>query len=134
VLWNETYVQVSNTLEPGTVIAIRGTVDRRDDAIRATAQKVKVLSSENIEAPEATVNGIARAHEDAPITLRFGVGAGADELRVVRQILASSPGSQPVTLVLKSFGGETVRIDTGERCRIALTPAIEGQLARWLWR
>jgi len=140
VLWNETYVQVSNALEPGTVIAIRGTVDKRDDALRATAQKVKVLTSENIEAvagdaPAAPkVNGSAHVGEEAPVTLRFGAGIGADELRAVREILVSSPGPQPVTLMLKSVGGETVRIDTNEMYRIALTPAVEQQLARWLWR
>ena len=46
VLWNETYVPVASLLEPGTVIAIRGTVDKRDDSVRATAQKVKVLKPE----------------------------------------------------------------------------------------
>ena len=39
VLWNETYVPISPALEPGTVIAIRGTLDKRDDTVRATAQK-----------------------------------------------------------------------------------------------
>jgi DNA polymerase-3 subunit alpha len=140
VLWNETYVPISTALEPGTVIAIRGTVDRRDDTLRATAQKVKLLTPASVAAVadnaprEPKVNGSARAREDAPITLRFSAGAGADELRVVRQILASSPGSQPVALVLQSSGGETVRIDAGALCRVALTPAVEQQLARWLWR
>jgi len=43
VLWNETYVPVASALELGTVIAIRGTLDKRDENVRATAQKVKVL-------------------------------------------------------------------------------------------
>ncbi|HXA10529.1 MAG TPA: DNA polymerase III subunit alpha, partial [Chthoniobacterales bacterium] len=123
VLWNETYVNVSHALEPGTVIAIRGTADKRDDNLRATAQKVKVLTPEAVAsvpngvAPGSETNGAAHAREDAPILLRFAAGIGADELRAVREILASSPGSQPVTLEMTSFDGETVRIEAGEACR-----------------
>ena len=140
VLWNETYLTVSNALEPGTVIAIRGTVDKRDDTLRATAQKVRILTQESIAAVagealgESPANGSARVAEDAPITLRFEPGIGVDELRAVRGILASSPGAQPVTLVLRCLGGESVRIDAGDGCRIALTPMMEKQLAPWLWR
>ena len=140
VLWNETYVTVAHALEPGSVIAIRGTIDKRDDTIRATAQKVKVLTPENAGAvPNKTTNGsetngTARVREDAPITLRFAAGIGADELRTVRQILASSPGLQPVTLMLTSDAGATVRIEAGDSCRIELTPSVEQQLTPWLWR
>ena len=140
VLWNETYVTVAHALEPGSVIAIRGTIDKRDDTIRATAQKVKVLTPENASAvPNKTANGsetngTARVREDAPITLRFAAGIGADELRTVRQILASSPGLQPVTLMLTSDAGATVRIEAGDACRIELTPSVEQQLTPWLWR
>ena len=141
VLWNETYVPVSSALEPGKVIAIRGTVDKRDDNVRATAQKVKLLTPESAAAAgeaegpateDSQSNESARVREETPITLRFGAGIGADELHTVREILASSPGSQPVTLLLTSCEGETVRIETGDTCRIALTPGIEEQLAPWL--
>ena len=74
-----------------------------------------------------------RAREDgATVTLRFAAGAGAAELREVREILASSPGSQPVTLMMTSRDGETVRIAAGEICRVEFTPAIEQRLAPWL--
>jgi DNA polymerase III subunit alpha len=135
VLWNETYITVSHALEPGTVIAIRGTLDRRDDTVRATAQKVKVLKPEQSAAvPNETepANGAARLKADAPITLRFGAGVASEELRAVRDILASSPGSQPVTLMMTSRDGGTVRIAAGDTCRIDFTPTIEQQLARWL--
>ncbi|MBA2433801.1 MAG: DNA polymerase III subunit alpha, partial [Chthoniobacterales bacterium] len=104
VLWNETYVPVASLLEPGKVIAIRGTVDKRDDSVRATAQKVRLLNPE--AAPPEETNGSGHEHtaprvrEDRPITLRFAAGIAADELRAVREILASSPGAQPVTLML----------------------------------
>jgi DNA polymerase III subunit alpha len=135
VLWNETYITVSHALELGTVIAIRGTLDRREDTVRATAQKVKLLKPEQSSAAPNDVeqtNGAARVKEEAPITLRFAAGIAPDELRTVREILASSPGSQPVTLMMTARGGETVRIAVGDTCRIDLTPAIERQLAPWL--
>jgi DNA polymerase III subunit alpha len=137
VLWNETYVPVASLLEPGKVIAIRGTIDKRDDAVRATAQKVKLLKPETAAPPEETNgngNGSARIREEAPIILRFAAGVAPDELRAVREILASSPGAQPVTLMLTSGEGETVRIAAGDNCRVELTPAVEEQLHPWLWR
>ncbi|HEY3661516.1 MAG TPA: DNA polymerase III subunit alpha, partial [Chthoniobacterales bacterium] len=141
VLWNETYVPIANLLEPGKVIAIRGTIDKRDDSVRATAQKVKLLKPEVAEAQDEVNengNGVGNGHaaprirEDRPITLRFAAGIAAEELRTVREILASSPGAQPVTLMLTRENGSTVRIEAGEPCRVELTPAIERQLAPWL--
>ncbi|MBA3543076.1 MAG: hypothetical protein H0T83_01325 [Chthoniobacterales bacterium] len=137
VLWNETYVPVASKLEAGTVIAIRGTLDKRDDNVRATAQKVKLLTLEKSATNGETgngaeTNGSALVREDAPLMLRFGAGIGPDELRAVREILASSPGSQPVTLMMTGADGRTVRIEVGEFCRVDFTPAIERQLAPWL--
>ena len=136
VLWNETYVPLSNALEPGAVLAIRGTLDKRDDNVRATAQKVKVLKSEATSPNGAhgnhNGNGSSGREDGATVTLRFAPGAAAAELREVREILASSPGSQPVMLMMTSRDGETVRIAAGDTCRIELTPALEQRLAPWL--
>jgi len=135
VLWNETYAPVAAKLELGAVIAVRGTLDKRDDTVRATAQKVKALTPEDATAADGTTNGAEtngamRVREEAPITLRFRAGIAPEELRTVREILASSPGTQPVALLLTSANSETVRIEAGER--VALTPALEARLARWL--
>jgi DNA polymerase III subunit alpha len=137
VLWNETYVPVAHALEAGAVIAIRGTIDKRDDTIRATAQKVKLLTPESAVGPNETTNGAetngsARVREESAVTLRFPAGVATEELRTVREILASSPGSQPVTLMMTREDGRTVQIEAGEFCRVEFTPAIERQLAPWL--
>ncbi len=137
VLWNETYVGIANALELGTVIAIRGTLDKRDDTVRATAQKVKVLTPESAAPSSGTsngseTNGTSRVREEPTVTLRFPAGIAADELRTVREILTSSPGSQPVTLMMTREDGRTVQISTGEFCRVEFTPAIARQLAAWL--
>ena len=121
---------------PGTVLAIRGTLDKREDNVRATAQKVEVLKSEatshNATNGNHNGNGSSGREDGATVTLRFAPGAGAAELREVREILASSPGSQPVMLMMTSRDGETVRIAAGDTCRIELTPALEQRLAPWL--
>ena len=39
VLWNEVYVKLSDALVLGRVLAVQGTLDKRDDALRAVAQK-----------------------------------------------------------------------------------------------
>ena len=138
VLWSESYLPVAGALVPGTVLAIRGTVDKRDDTVRATAQKVNVLKPEAPGSPEDGANGqqpngAPRVREgDEPVMLRFAAGAGPDELHRVREILASSPGFLPVALLLTSEKGSTVRIDVGDGWRIELTPEIERQLAPWL--
>ena len=46
VLWNEVFVKVSDFLAPGRVIAIQGKLDNRDDAMRATADKAKLLKAD----------------------------------------------------------------------------------------
>jgi DNA polymerase-3 subunit alpha len=136
VLWNETYVPLANSLDLGTVLSIRGTIDRRDDTVRATAQKAKVLKPESAPSPNESngghesSNGRLHAPIDRQIILRFGAGFAREELCTVREILSSSPGNQTVALLLTSASGETVRIEAGER--VALTPALESQLARWL--
>ena len=143
VLWNESYTPVAADLELGKVIAVRGKLDRRDDAVRATAEKVRLLTLEVVarmkereeEAHAASPPPIQspRVREEiSPLTLRFNAGIAAEELHTVRQILASSPGAQPVTLMLTSQDGQQVFIDAGDRCRVELTPAIEEQLAPWL--
>ncbi len=141
VLWNETYMPVAQLLEPGKVIALRCTLDKRDDAVRATAQKVKVLKPDQPGAQpnngaemngEAHGEGAPRVRDDATVTLRFGMEIAAAELRAVRDILASSPGSQPVLLMLQRADGSTVQIEAGQPCRVDFTPAIASQLAPWL--
>jgi DNA polymerase-3 subunit alpha len=136
VLWNETYLPVANSLDLGTVLSIRGTIDRRDDTVRATAQKAKVLKPEGASSTQESnsghenSNGLSRSPVNPQVVLRFGAGFAREELSTVREILASSPGTQPVALLLPTASGETVRIEAGER--VALTPALESRLARWL--
>ena len=129
VLWNEVFVKVSDALQVGAVIALKGILDKRDDTVRATAQKAKVLTTEN--EPKGSAGVTAQAAEMA-VRLRFSTGATPDELREVREILTSSPGHQPVQLVFGRPTGEALCLDAGNEFRISLTPELERRLSPWL--
>ncbi|MEY2480102.1 MAG: polymerase subunit alpha [Verrucomicrobiota bacterium] len=124
VLWNEVFVKVSDQLVLGQVIAIQGTLDKRDDGVRATAQKVKVLSHEH-------TNG-ASANGDDAVLLQFPPTVTAEELREVREILASSPGNRRVQLLFGRRDSEPLRVDAGPDCHVDLTRDLAQRLARWL--
>lgn len=130
VLWNEVYVMVSESLTLGRVIEIQGTLDKRDDAMRATAQKVNLLAPDarnGAAAPEPTASERA-AH---PLVLRIPAGTSPAQLRDVRDLLASSPGTRDVVLQFEQPGGEPVEITAGNDCRVELTPELQQKLQPW---
>jgi DNA polymerase-3 subunit alpha len=133
VIWNDVYIPIADTLETGRVIVIRGAVDARGDALRATAQKVKVLTS-------AKSNGVANGNErststlaeDAAVILQFSPATTSDDLQEVRQILASSPGQRRVQLLFDRAPNDPLCVDAGADFRINLTGDLEQKLSRWL--
>ncbi len=128
VVWNETYTQVSDSLLAGRVIGVRGTIDKRDESVRATAQKIKVLT------PEKT-NGVSSnggSEETPAVLLQFSIATTAEELREVREILSSSPGRRPVQLLFGRTSGEPLRVDAGADFQVDLTLDLEEKLAKWL--
>jgi DNA polymerase-3 subunit alpha len=128
VVWNETYVQVSDSLLAGRVIGVRGTIDKRDESLRATAQKIKVLTHEK-------TNGISSnggSEETPAVLLQFSIATTAEELREVREILSSSPGRRPVQLLFGRTGGEPLRVEAGADFHVDLTRDLEEKLAKWL--
>jgi DNA polymerase-3 subunit alpha len=133
VLWNEVYVKVADALVLGRVIAVQGTLDRRDDALRAVAQKAKVLtpSDNQLRSPNES-SGNGRAEETSPLVLYFSPAAGADEFRRVQSLLATSPGACPVRLVFCRAGGESLQMDAGLDLRVTLGPELREKLAPWL--
>ena len=133
VLWNEVYVQVSDALALGRVVVIRGALDKRDDAMRATAQKLKVLA--RAKANGAASNRPANSATESPepsILLQFSLAATSEELRQVREILSTSPGSQRVRLLFDRPAGDCLRVDAGADFCVDLTRDLEEKLARWL--
>ncbi len=129
VVWNEVYLKISDVLVAGRVIEIRGTLDRRDDALRATAQEVKTLAPG--KANGANERSTDTSQEPA-VLLQFSAAATSNELREVREILASSPGHRPVQLLFDRTNGNALCLDAGREFRVNLTRDLEAKLSRWL--
>jgi len=129
VVWNDVYLKISDALAAGRVVEIRGTLDKRDDALRATAQEIKMF------APRKS-NGVteesANMLQEAAVLLQFSPAATSNELREVREILAASPGRRPVQLLFDRANGNSLRLDTGAEFRVNLTRDLEAKLSRWL--
>ncbi|MEY2530993.1 MAG: polymerase subunit alpha [Verrucomicrobiota bacterium] len=134
VIWNDVYVSLSDALELGRVIAIQGTIDKRDESVRATAQKVKVLTLDRTNG--AAANGNARSptplQEEPAVLLKFSPATTAEDLREVREILASSPGPRPVQLIFDRAGANPLRVAAASDFHVDLTNDLETKLARWL--
>ena len=133
VLWNEVYVPIADALLLGRVLAVQGTLDRRDDALRAVAQKAKVLkASDNPARPPNESNGNGSREKESPLVLCFSEAATAEELRQVQMVLAASPGTRPVRLMFCRPGGESLQMEAGLNLRVNLTPELRDKLAPWL--
>ena len=129
VIWNELYLKISSVLAAGRVIEIRGALDKRDDALRATAQDVKPLTAANINGAIGRSTNLA---EEPAVLLQFSREVTSDELRRVREILVSSPGRCRVQLLFDRANANPVRLDAGVEFQVNLTRDLEEKLSRWL--
>jgi DNA polymerase-3 subunit alpha len=128
VVWNEVYLKVSDLLTAGRVVEIKGTVDKREEALRATAVEIRSL-------PLGKTNGANESRGDSgqrTVLLQFSSATTGDDLRQVREILVSSPGLRPVQLLFDRGDGNSLRLDAGVELRVNLTQELEGKLSRWL--
>src|SRR4030095_2536391 len=107
---------------------VRGKLDLRDESLRATAEKLRLLSSAVSESEKAKSNG----SDFLPLCLHFSAGVGSEELREVQALLAGSPGQHPVRLFFETAEGETLRVDAGAEFHVSVTAELEQQLRRWL--
>jgi DNA polymerase-3 subunit alpha len=131
VLWNEIYMKVADALAPGRVVEIRGTLDKRDEAVRAIAENVTTLAREKANGTAANEGSTSTPQEPA-VFLQFSPTATSNELREVRQILASSPGRRRVRLLFDRAAGNCLRLDVGADFCVDLTRDLEEKLSRWL--
>jgi DNA polymerase-3 subunit alpha len=130
VVWNEVYLKVSNVLVPGRVVEVKGTLDRRDEMLRATALEIKPVGSGR---PNGATETSAEKPQQFSIVLRFSAATTGDELRQVRNILVSSPpGRHSVQLLFDRGNGNSLRLDAGMEFRVDLTPDLQEKLSRWL--
>ena len=131
VLWNEIYMKVADALAPGRVVEIRGTLDKRDEAVRAIAENVTTLAREKANGTAANEGSTSTPQEPA-VFLQFSPTATSNELLEVRQILASSPGRRRVRLLFDRAAGNCLRLDVGADFCVDLTRDLEEKLSRWL--
>jgi len=131
VVWNDVYVTVSEILVPGKVVELRGTIDTRGDSLRATAQKVRVPTANKTNGG-SNGNGGSPGNSEPAVLLQFSPATTSEELREVREILASSPGQRRVQLLFDRPSGEPLRMDAGSELRVNLTQDLEQKLMRWL--
>ena len=131
VVWNDVFLTVSSLLEPGRVVEVRGAIDNRGDALRATAQKVRVPSAAKTNGA-ANGNGGSPSQGEPALLLQFSQSATSAELREVREILASSPGQRRVQLLFDRPSGGPLRMDAGADLRVELTDDLQQRLMRWL--
>jgi len=137
VLWNEVYTTVAEALVLGRVLAVHGTLDRRDDSLRAVAQRAKILTTgsnpttlPNESNGDGNGNGNGHSEKEPPLVLSFAPATTGEELRQVQTILAGSPGTRPVRLMLCRADGGFVQMDAN--LRINLTPELREKLGPWL--
>jgi DNA polymerase-3 subunit alpha len=131
VVWNEVYLKVSDALAAGRVVEVKGTLDKREEALRATALEIRLLAPRKTNG--ATEDSTGARHEPA-VCLQFSIAATGDELREVRELLVRSPGRRPVQLLFDRANGNSLRLDAGADFRVHLTPDLEEKLSRWLMR
>jgi DNA polymerase-3 subunit alpha len=129
VVWNDIYLKVSDILVAGRVVEVKGTLDRRDEMLRATVLEIKPLVPGRAN---GAIESSADRSQEFAILLRFSAAATGDELRQVRNILVSSPGRQVVQLLFDRGNGNSLRLDAGPEFRVDLTPDLRQKLSRWL--
>ena len=127
-MWNEVYLKVSDALVAGRVVEIKGTLDKREEVLRATALEIKSLALGKTNG--ANENG--DSSREPVVLLQFSSATTGEELRQVREILFSSPGQRPVQLLFDRGDGSSLRLDAGAELRVNLTRALEEKLSRWL--
>jgi DNA polymerase-3 subunit alpha len=127
VLWNEVYNEVALTLALGRVALLKGTIEKRDDSVRATAQKLIMLTPEKAN---GAITPAGSAGSD--VLIHFAPGATSEELRQVKELLASSPGARRVQLVFGRPNGDALRVDAGADFCVNLTRDLEVKLSHWL--
>jgi DNA polymerase-3 subunit alpha len=129
VVWNEVYLRVSDALAAGRVVEIKGTVDKREEVLRATALEIRPL-------PLGKTNGANESRGDSSeqpvVLLQFSSATTGEELRQVHEILVASPGPRPVRLLFDRGDGNPLRLDAGVELRVNLTQELEEKLSRWL--
>src|SRR5438094_2019367 len=80
VVWNEVYLKVADALTAGRVVDIRGVLDKRDDALRATAQEIKVFMPDDTKGTNERSTSLL---QEEAVLLQFSRDVTSNELHEV---------------------------------------------------
>jgi hypothetical protein len=82
------------------------------------------------EKANGAITGAGAASSD--VLIHFSPEATREELRQVKELLATSPGPRRVQLVFGRPNGDALRVDAGADFCVDLTRDLEMKLSRWL--
>jgi len=102
------------------------------DGLLVTAKRYRAEITVQAAAALEDTAGQASAESEPTVLLQFSLATTKEELREVRELLASSPGRRRVQLLFDRPSGEPLRVDAGADLCVELTSDLEQKLVRWL--
>jgi DNA polymerase-3 subunit alpha len=121
MIWNETFTKCAAQLEQGAVVSITGRLDKREDTSKLVANEVKPLKKP--------------APREKPVVLDFDCAKSTEaDLVAVRDIIEHHKGKRKVEMRFTGEDGRQMMLLPSDEFRVAWSPEVESQLARWLRR
>jgi DNA polymerase-3 subunit alpha len=115
VFWPSTYRVAHEVLLEDAVLVLRGRVERRDDAVKFTADAVT---------PPDLSEALGQ-----PLVIRFAQEQLTPEsIARLEGVLAGHPGAAPVAVEVVAPDGATQRFRLGDRFRVERRPGLFGEL------
>jgi DNA polymerase-3 subunit alpha len=115
VFWPSTYRVAHEVLLEDAVLVLRGRVERRDEAVKFTADAVT---------PPDLSEALGQ-----PLVIRFAAGQLTPEsIARLEGVLAGHPGAAPVAVEVVNDDGSTQRFRLGDRFRVERRPGLFGEL------
>ena len=135
MVWNDVFEKSADLLEPRKIVSVKGRVDKRGEEMRVVLDEIKAIKPPPPK--PAGSNGTNGSHTPpanglgvAPLRLRFDLSlVDTAALQAVREILAASPGTEPVDIEIISADGTRLDCRGGKALQIARTPELEALLA-----
>jgi len=117
-VWNEAFVRVQKHLNNGTVVAVTGRLDVRDEGPSITADEVKPLNKS--------------AADEKPLVLQFDAASVTEgDLLKIRDTFVRNPGTRRVEFLV-TRGALLGRLICGTEYRITLSESAREELAQWM--
>ncbi|MDR3406196.1 MAG: DNA polymerase III subunit alpha [Chthoniobacter sp.] len=119
MIWNETFTKSQANLVQGSVVAITGRLDLREEAPRLVANEVKPVKKP--------------APVEKPVVLSFERSQTTEsDLATVRGVVQRFPGSRRLELRFVYTDGRSLRLLAGSEFKISLNDTAAKELSSWL--